>query len=133
MHKIIIFRNVKYIKMRHLKNIALACLLLIFTNTLQAQDTTNPSESVKKSVIRNVKTLKNKLVLSVSQTEKITEHVTKYETAKYEIYLSKDEMEMKNKKLSELEEAHHKRIEEELSEAQRKKFIAAIADSKKGV
>ncbi|WP_010521610.1 hypothetical protein [Aquimarina agarivorans] len=119
--------------MRHLKNIALACLLLIFTNTLQAQDTTNPSESVKKSVIRNVKTLKNKLVLSVSQTEKITEHVTKYETAKYEIYLSKDEMEMKNKKLSELEEAHHKRIEEELSEAQRKKFIAAIADSKKGV
>ncbi len=119
--------------MRHLKNVAVTCLLFVFAQTLQAQDIANPSESVKKSVIRNVKTLKNKLVLSVSQTEKVTEQVTKYETAKHDIYMSKDDIDLKNKKLSELETDHHKRIEEVLSEAQRKKFLAAIADSKKGV
>ena len=119
--------------MRHLRNGGLAILLFVFTQTLQAQDATNPSESVKKSVVRNVKTLKNKLVLSVSQTEKVTEVVTQYEMAKHAIYLSEEEMDLKNEKLSELEDTHHKKIEEVLSETQRKKFANAIAESKKGV
>ena len=110
-------------------------LLLLFfccTAGLYAQDIAEATEVEKKLAKINVEGWKSKLVLSVSQSEKMLEVVTWYEMSKNLIFKSESDMDSKNKELETLEEIYYKKIGELLSEKQFATFNESIALAKSG-
>ena len=83
-------------------------LLLIFCGSIgaYAQNTEEATDVEKKLAKINVDGWKSKLVLSVTQSEKMLEVVTQYEMGKNIIYKSDTEMDVKNKDLEELGADH---------------------------
>ena len=115
-----------------LKNLFLFGILTAFSYTVQAQDISQATESEKKSAERNVKTLTNKLLLSVKQSERMMERVTQYEMAKHAVYKSDADDVAKNKELIDLEQDHYEKTKDILTPTQYEKFMNSIAESKKG-
>ena len=109
-------------------------LLLLFFCSIctYAQDTKDATEVEKKLAKINVDGWKSKLVLSVSQSEKMLEVVTLYEMGKNMIYKSDTEIDVKNKELEALEKTHHAKVGELLSEKQFATFNELIAEIKSG-
>lgn len=110
----------------------LLLLFFCFSIGVHAQDTKKATEIEKKLAKINVDGWKNKLVLSVSQSEKMLEVVTQYEMGKNMIFKSDTEMDVKNKDLEELEKTHHTKVGELLSEKQFTTFNELIASIKSG-
>ena len=115
-----------------LKNLFLFGVFTVFSYAAQAQDISKATESEKKSAARNVKTLTNKLLLSVKQSERMMERVTQYEMAKHAVYKSDLDDAEKNKQLIDLEQDHHEKTKDILTPTQYEKFMNGIAESKKG-
>ena len=109
-------------------------LLLIFCGSIgaYAQNTEEATDVEKKLAKINVDGWKSKLVLSVTQSEKMLEVVTQYEMGKNMIYKSDTEMDVKNKDLEELEKTHYVKVGELLSEKQFATFNELIAEIKSG-
>jgi len=109
-------------------------LLLIFCGSIgaYAQNTEEATDVEKKLAKINVDGWKSKLVLSVTQSEKMLEVVTQYEMGKNIIYKSDTEMDVKNKDLEELEKTHYVKVGELLSEKQFATFNELIAEIKSG-
>ena len=109
-------------------------LLLIFCGSIgaYAQNTEEATDIEKKLAKINVDGWKSKLVLSVTQSEKMLEVVTQYEMGKNMIYKSDTEMDVKNKDLEELEKTHYVKVGELLSEKQFATFNELITEIKKG-
>ena len=109
-------------------------LLLIFCGSIgaYAQNTEEATDIEKKLAKINVDGWKSKLVLSVTQSEKMLEVVTQYEMGKNMIYKSDTEMDVKNKDLEELEKTHYVKVGELLSEKQFATFNELIAEIKSG-
>lgn len=103
-----------------------------FNSSINAQDISDASESVKNIANVNTEKWQNVLILTVNQREKMTEYVILYEMKKNAIFRSDASMDDKNTQLKVLEEEHHLKVETILNEKQKTKYHQKIAEVKEG-
>ena len=87
-----------------------------------------PSDADKKMAKKIVAAMKVDLMLSVKQTELVENKMAEYSMKKKTIFMSKDDMEIKNKQLKELDEWQYSEMKGLLDEEQYKKYIATTEE-----
>lgn len=103
-----------------------------FNSTINAQDISDASESVKNIANVNTEKWQTVLILTVNQREKMTEYVILHEMKKNNIFRSSASMDKKNAQLKTLEEEHHLKVETILNDKQKAKYHQKIAEVKQG-